>query len=299
MRTGFTVASGAKTGAVTLIRRFGSALNLNIHFHLLFLGGAYSFDGSRPMFHRAPLPIPTELARLLHRIAQRAARLLEWQGLLVRDPDRDHLDFEPGELFDLLVGASIHYRIAIGPNAGRQALALRTVPAQQEPAASTLLAKQPGFSLHAATCCEANQRGKLEELCRCIARPAIANERLGPSPKTEPHALPWGVRPELQASQVRRAKTQTRCGETRNTPRSHVLVAALEAGLRHRSERGPIETCPKCGGKLRVLACIEDPDVIATILVHIQRREAAEPSQPRAPPRRSEHLDPPNQDRLF
>ena len=60
-----------------------------------------------------------------------------------------------------------------------------------------------------------------------------------------------------------------------------------------------IKTCPKCGGKLRVIACIEDPDVIATILVHIQRREAAQPSQPRAPPRRSEHLDTPNQDRLF
>ena len=27
-KTGFTVASGAKTGAVTLIQRFGSALNL-------------------------------------------------------------------------------------------------------------------------------------------------------------------------------------------------------------------------------------------------------------------------------
>lgn len=35
-----TRASGA-TGAVTLIQRFGSALNLNIHFHLLVLDGAY------------------------------------------------------------------------------------------------------------------------------------------------------------------------------------------------------------------------------------------------------------------
>ena len=26
-----------------------------------------------------------------------------------------------------------------------------------------------------------------------------------------------------------------------------------------------IETCPKCGATLRVIACIEDPDVIATI----------------------------------
>ncbi len=29
----------AKTGAVTLIERFGSALNLNIHFRMLFLEG--------------------------------------------------------------------------------------------------------------------------------------------------------------------------------------------------------------------------------------------------------------------
>ena len=31
----------AQSGAVTLIQRFGSALNLNIHFHMLFLDGAY------------------------------------------------------------------------------------------------------------------------------------------------------------------------------------------------------------------------------------------------------------------
>ncbi|MDL2478836.1 transposase, partial [Klebsiella pneumoniae] len=31
----------AKTGAVTLIQRFGSALNLNVHFHMLFLDGVY------------------------------------------------------------------------------------------------------------------------------------------------------------------------------------------------------------------------------------------------------------------
>ncbi len=31
----------AYTGAVTLIQRFGSALNLDIHFHMLFLDGVY------------------------------------------------------------------------------------------------------------------------------------------------------------------------------------------------------------------------------------------------------------------
>ena len=35
----------AHTGAVTLIQRFGSALNLNIHLHVLFLDGVY-IDGT-------------------------------------------------------------------------------------------------------------------------------------------------------------------------------------------------------------------------------------------------------------
>ena len=34
----------AQTGAVTLIQRFGSALNLNIHFHMLYLDGVYTED---------------------------------------------------------------------------------------------------------------------------------------------------------------------------------------------------------------------------------------------------------------
>jgi hypothetical protein len=60
-----------------------------------------------------------------------------------------------------------------------------------------------------------------------------------------------------------------------------------------------IETCANCGGKLRVIACIEDPDVIAKILEHIRAREQAEPSQPRAPPLHDTALEIPNQDRLF
>ena len=39
-KAGFSCTS-ARTGAVTLIQRFGSALNLNVHFHMLFLDGVY------------------------------------------------------------------------------------------------------------------------------------------------------------------------------------------------------------------------------------------------------------------
>ncbi|HKJ16209.1 MAG TPA: hypothetical protein VJ984_02520 [Xanthomonadales bacterium] len=35
-----------------------------------------------------------------------------------------------------------------------------------------------------------------------------------------------------------------------------------------------IESCPDCGGKLRVIACIEDPQLIAEILAHVRNRQA-------------------------
>lgn len=44
---GLTLKSGARTGVVTLVQRFGSALNLNVHFHILFLDGANQFPHDR------------------------------------------------------------------------------------------------------------------------------------------------------------------------------------------------------------------------------------------------------------
>ena len=50
-RAGMTVKSGAQSGAVTLIQRFGSALNMNTHFHMLYIDGVYdAVSGhSRPL----------------------------------------------------------------------------------------------------------------------------------------------------------------------------------------------------------------------------------------------------------
>ncbi len=49
-----------------------------------------------------------------------------------------------------------------------------------------------------------------------------------------------------------------------------------------------IETCPRCGGAVKVMACIEDPVVIDKILTHLDKKVAlAEPvvlPQSRAPP---------------
>ena len=41
-----------------------------------------------------------------------------------------------------------------------------------------MCAEHQGFSLHAAVRCAAHERKRLEQLCRTITRPALANERV-------------------------------------------------------------------------------------------------------------------------
>jgi len=50
-----------------------------------------------------------------------------------------------------------------------------------------------------------------------------------------------------------------------------------------------IEACARCGGKLKVIASIEEPAVIARILAHLEKRAPAQcqpelPLGARAPP---------------
>ena len=46
-----------------------------------------------------------------------------------------------------------------------------------------------------------------------------------------------------------------------------------------------VETCPECGGKLRIIACIEDPQMMAKILGQVRSREEKKAIEARAPPR--------------
>jgi ribosomal protein S27E len=85
----------AHTGAVTLIQRFGSALNLNIHFHILFLDGVYALDEHGIMrFHRVKAPTIGELNTLVHQLSHRVARFLEKKGWLQRDAENTYLLFD-------------------------------------------------------------------------------------------------------------------------------------------------------------------------------------------------------------
>ena len=136
----------------------------------------------------------------------------------------------------------------------------------------------------------------MERLCRYIARPPIATGRLSITGQGQ-------VRYTL--------KTPYRDGTTHVVFAPHsrwrAEVTPAERGKakgmdprtpaeRHRAMRWAqrlkrvfgieIETCEQCGGRVRVIASIEDPAVIGQILGHLGSRELAAGAGPsaRGPP---------------
>jgi hypothetical protein len=81
-----------------------------------------------------------------------------------------------------VLGCSVSYRIAIGPQQGRKVFTLQTIPAWEEDDRFAQVAKVAGFSLHAGVAGEAWERSKLERLCRYITRPAVSEKRLSVTP---------------------------------------------------------------------------------------------------------------------
>jgi len=315
-QAGMTVASGAQSGAVTLIQRFGSALNLNIHFHMLYLNGVYDAAG---YFWPVKPPSREDLDRITHTIAKRVSRYLEKAGYLVRDVESEYLDLMPDEqdAMNAIVGASLTYRLAFGPRAGQKALTLQMVPAtDQEVKTNELVSHQAGFSLHAGVACKSRQLKKLERLCRYISRPAIAEERLSlasngdvivtlktPYDDGTTHVVlsPVEFMGRLAALVPRPRVNLTRFHgvfspnsklrehvvpqrppdkEGAKKPKAYSLTWAQRLRRVFAIE---IEKCEKCGGPVKIIASIEDPSVIQKILAHLGLDRSQE-THNRSPP---------------
>ncbi len=214
---------------------------------------------------------------------------------------------------------AITYRIAVGPHQGRKVMTLQTLP----PDAPFEPGPVAGFSLHAGVAARVDQRSKLERLCRYIARPPVAEPRLAltgngkiryqlktpyrdgtthvifepldfiarlaalvPRPRT--HLTRYhGVFAPNHRLRDRITPAPPRVSPP-NEPPTPATDPAPRPGMRwaQRLQRVfdiDVETCTACGGRLRVIACIDDPVVIHKILGHRQQRDAAT-SMPRAPP---------------
>ena len=311
-KAGFKRAE-VKTGSVTLIQRFGGSINLNIHFHQLFLDGVYELDqDKKPIrFHITKAPTHEELIEVLNKIIKRTLKLLEKRGLIVKD-EEDHLRLnitDDEDSLSSLQAGSVTYRFTMGPNKGKKALTLKTLPESDQKMGLGLVAKNTGFSLHAGVSMKGTDRTKIEKLCRYIARPAVALNRLSLNSNGQ---VIYTLKKPYDDGTTKIVMTQLELVERLAAivprPKIHLIrfAGVFAPHYKYRSEVVPkpkqlslvnelieaktkpkskskvswarllkrvfnidVTKCNKCSGQMKIIAAIEDPKVIKKILAHL------------------------------
>ncbi len=109
--------------------------------------------------------------------------MLMRRGVLIEEMGQTDLaepdaDGEEARTLRPLQAAACTYRIAFDPRAGQKVLTVQGAMPREMDFKQMLCADIDGFSLHAAVRCRADDRQGLEQLCRYITRPALANERV-------------------------------------------------------------------------------------------------------------------------
>jgi len=139
-----------------------------------------------PILTTANPPTIKELEAVLVAIIKKLTRYLEKQNIIVKDEDDNfQLSIPDEDSFSKLQASSVTYRFATGPSKGKKAMVLKTVHDIDHNSNTGLVTKNSGFSLHAGVATKADERDKLERICRYIARPAIAEERLSTNVRGE------------------------------------------------------------------------------------------------------------------
>ena len=110
-------------------------------------------------------------------------KLLARKGVLVEEQGQTYMadddsDSDEARVLRPLQAAACTYRTAFGPRPGQKVLTLQGSMPRDADFKQTLCADIDGLSLHAAVRCGADDRQALEQLCRYITRPALANERV-------------------------------------------------------------------------------------------------------------------------
>lgn len=304
-------------GAVVVTQRFGSALNLNVHFHILVFDGVFlepddPEDRDQPpefWFHGNPSD--HDIERLLTTCRQRVLRLLERRGIQLGSDGLDEPAEEAPEL-----AATLRSSVLDRQRSRRRSLEPPPARPFKQP---RRLAHQDGFSLHADTMIPAHDHSRRQALVRYLLRPPFAPSqvsldddgnvrfRLGHPfadgtthfvwrpdaflarlaaliPRPRKHLLTYhGVlapNHRYRRSVVRKPRPPTRRKGAATTRRrfSHSQALLRAYGFFFRR-------CDHCGGSKRVLAVITDPPVVRAILVAIGRDpEPPKRAGPRAPP---------------
>src|SRR5688572_31623284 len=107
----------AKAAAVIFEQRFDQALRLNLHYHGLWIDGAFACSlGSDPDFHAVSTLTDADVERLVHAMRARVLRFLRRTGKLGADHAVAAPELVP-PAHHLVGAAAVQGRIAFGPEA--------------------------------------------------------------------------------------------------------------------------------------------------------------------------------------
>ncbi len=148
---------------------------------MLVLDGV--FREARPgqlTFRPAPPPSDEDVAQLLATVRARVKRLLARRQL---EPEDDSAPPDPlSETSPVLAGrasASVQSRVALGPRAGARVRRVGDEPELDHVSSrGPRQAQLDGFDLHANVWVTPNDRARLEQLCRYLLRPPLAQDHL-------------------------------------------------------------------------------------------------------------------------
>lgn len=170
---GATGRPGGRCGSVTAIQRFGSAVNLNLHFHVVHIDGVFDrgADGALRFFRAAPTT--EDIEGLVVEIALGCERWLARQGVAGDVEDAEPDDDAQG----VLQLASLGGTVALGERAGRKVRRV-VMLGGKEFALAPRCATFEGYNVHANVALPAHDRKGLERLCRYVLRPPLAVDRI-------------------------------------------------------------------------------------------------------------------------
>jgi len=252
-------ARASRPGAISFVQRFGSAINLNVHFHCVIPDGVFVREDGQIRFESLDAPSDDEVKAILQKLVARALKLLRPRLESARDDART-------------------------PDALAEAQADSVATLSGKPANAAITKKQAayleGFSLHAGVHLHGNDREGLARLCGYGARPALSLDRLS--------ALPDGrlaiqmKRPLADGSHELRlepVELLRRLATLVPPPRAHLVRfhGTFAPASKWRSEivpAAPTESAHEHRGSEPTLVSPAEPDKTAPL---------AEPSKPRRP----------------
>jgi hypothetical protein len=158
-----------QSGSVTAIQRFGGAVNLNIHFHTLFMDGVFVTNSEGKQRFVELTPTDEDIKKLTLTIHRRVNRAFEKKGYF----DDDTIEVQ-GELA-LVKSQSVANQV--DNYKYPEKIGKYWNPPFVEFEGSKCFSVE-GFSLHANTKIRKENRSGLQKLCRYICRGALSKERI-------------------------------------------------------------------------------------------------------------------------